>query len=383
MRFETKAIVLSRHEDPSTNTVVVPIYQGTTYRFDEILKSTGFEYGRSQNPTRTALEKTLAGLESAKHAVSFSSGMAATDAIVSGLVPGDHVLAACNLYGGTLRLFESFYVPRGVSFTYIKGDTAAEFAAAITPKTKFIWLETPTNPQLQIIDIRAVAAVARKAGVPVVVDNTFASPYFQRPLELGAEIVLHSTTKYISGHNDVIGGAVITNDDAFAEKMRFFQNTVGAVPSPFDCYLTMRGIKTLSLRMRQHEANALAVATFLSKHPFVSKVYYPGLPTDPQHALAKSQMHGFGGMVACDIRGGRDHVNRFAKALKIWHFAESLGGTESLVCHPETMSHAVLTDAQRADVGITPAMLRFSTGIEHPDDLVEDLKQALEAAASV
>jgi cystathionine beta-lyase/cystathionine gamma-synthase len=326
------------------------------------------------------LETTLAGLESAKHAVSFSSGMAATDAIVSGLVPGDHVLAACNLYGGTLRLFESFYVPRGVTFSYIKGESAAEFAAAIKPNTKFVWIETPTNPQLQIIDIAAVAEVARKAGVPVVVDNTFASPFFQRPLELGATIILHSTTKYISGHNDVIGGAVITDDDAFAEKMRFFQNTVGAVPSPFDCYLTMRGIKTLALRMRQHASNALAVASYLASHPFVSKVYYPGLPNDPHHALASRQMQGFGGMVSCDIRGGREEVNRFAKALKIWHFAESLGGTESLVCHPETMSHAVLSDEQRAEAGITPAMLRFSVGIEHPEDLIEDLRVALDAA---
>jgi cystathionine beta-lyase/cystathionine gamma-synthase len=382
LKFETKAIVLSRHNDPTTNTVITPIFQGTTYRFDEILKSTGFEYGRSQNPTRSALETCLAGLEGARHAISFGSGMAATDAIVSGLVPGDHVVAACNLYGGTLRLFESFYIPRGVSFTYVSGDSLEEFRAAIRPSTRFVWLETPTNPQLQIIDIAAVAAVAHAANVPVVVDNTFASPVAQQPLELGADIILHSTTKYIAGHHDVIGGAVITSDDAFAEKMRFYQNTVGAVPSPFDCYLTIRGIKTLALRMRQHQVNALALAQYLATDPHVTRVIYPGLGDHPQHGLAKRQMKGFGGMVTCYIKGGKTEVNKFAKALRIWNFAESLGGTESLVCHPETMSHAVLNDEQRAAAGIDSSMLRFSTGIEASEDLIEDVSAALRIAHS-
>ncbi|CAN5454959.1 cystathionine gamma-synthase [soil metagenome] len=380
MKFETKAIVLGHHTDPSTGTVIVPIYQGTTFAFDEIGKNTGFEYSRSGNPTRTALERCLAGLEDAAQAISFSSGMAATDAIVSGLKPGDHLVAACNLYGGTLRLFESIYVPRQVKFTYVSGDDMAELEAAITPNTKMIWVETPTNPQLQIIDIAAAAKVAKKAGVLLVVDNTFASPFVQRPLELGADIVLHSTTKYISGHNDVIGGAVLTNDAKFAEQMRFFQNTAGAVPGPFDCYLTLRGIKTLGLRMRAHQENALRVAQFLKTHPMVLEVLYPGLPEHPGHALAKKQMNGFGGMVSFNLAGDRDALNRFVKALRLFHFAESLGGAESLLCHPTTMSHAVLTEEERQKAGITERMIRMSIGIEHGDDLIDDLQQALDKA---
>lgn len=380
MKFETKAIRLAHTPDPKTNAVITPIYVGTTFQFDEVGKNTGYDYGRSINPTRVALERVLAGLESADHAISFGSGMAATDAILSILVPGDEVIAARNLYGGTLRLFESIYTPRQVKFVYVDGTDPAAFRAAVTGKTRMIWIETPTNPQLHLFDIRALAAIAREKGVPLIVDNTFASPYFQRPLELGADVVLHSTTKYIAGHHDVIGGVVITSNTWWHDKMRFFQNTAGAVPGPFDCYLTLRGLKTLALRMRQHEANAMAIAKHVACHPFVKETLYPGLPQHPQHELAKQQMHGFGGMVSFVIKGGAAHVNAFAKALQIFHFAESLGGTESLICHPTSMSHAVLTEEDRQKAGITESMIRVSTGIEHADDLIEDIDRALAAA---
>lgn len=383
MKFETKAIRLAHTPDSTTNAVITPIHLGTTFQFSEVNKNTGYDYGRSINPTRVALERVLAGLEGAEFGIAYASGMAATDALLSVLVPGDEIVAARNLYGGTLRLFESIYTPRQVKFIYVDGGEAADFRAAITSNTRIVWLETPTNPQLQIIDIRAISAVCREKGVPLIVDNTFASPFFQRPLELGADVVLHSTTKYIAGHHDVIGGAVLTSDAKWHEKMRFFQNTAGAVPGPFDCYLTIRGLKTLAIRMRQHESNALAIARFLKSHPFVKDTIYPGLPDHPQHELARRQMDGFGGMVTFIVQGGTEHVNAFATSLKVFHFAESLGGAESLICHPSTMSHAVLTDEERARAGITPAMIRISVGIEHPDDLIADLAQALSAAQRV
>lgn len=380
MKFQTKAIHLAFSHDPKTEAVISPIHISTAYRFTGLEKNTGYDYSRSNNPTRTTLERTLAGIESAEFGTAFASGMAATDAILSVLLPGDEVVAARNLYGGTPRLFESFYRPRGINFIYIDGGDPATYRAAITGKTKFVWIETPTNPQLQILDIAAIAEVSRKAGVPLVVDNTFASPFLQRPIELGADIVLHSTTKYIAGHHDVIGGAVVTNSSEFHEKMRFFQNTAGAVPSPFDCYQVQRGIKTLGLRMRQHNENALALAQFLRLQPGVESVIYPGLEDHPQHQLAARQMHGFGGMVTFNLRGGLEEVRRFCGALKIFHFAESLGGTESLICHPTTMSHAVLSEEERLAAGITPQMIRVSTGLEDAEDLVDDLSQALEAA---
>lgn len=383
MKFETRAIREAHSPDPTTRAVITPVYVGTTFQFTEVGVNTGFDYSRSANPTREAMERVLAAMEGGQHCVAYSSGMAATDAVLSILVPGDNIVAARNLYGGTLRLFESIYTPRKVDFKYVTGDCMKELEEAIDDQTRMVWVETPTNPQLQIIDIAAVAKICRAKKVPLVVDNTFASPYFQRPLELGADVVLHSTTKYIAGHHDVIGGAVITSDEWWHEKMRFFQNTAGAVPSPFDCYLITRGAKTLALRMRAHEENAMAVAKYLQKHPRVTKVLYPGLPDFPQHELAKKQMSGFGGMVTFSLDITEKQLNAMASRLKVFHFAESLGGAESLICHPTTMSHAVLTDEERAAAGINPGMLRLSLGIEHHEDLVEDLDQALAFAFKI
>lgn len=377
MKFETKVIQPGHKPAAVHDAVVVPIFQSSTYHFASVGVHNGYEYSRSGNPTRTALENVLATLEEATACVAYSSGMAATDAILSVLVPGDEVVAARNLYSGTLRLFESIYGPRQIKFVYVDGNDPESFRKVLTAKTRMIWLETPTNPQLQVFDIPALAAVAKAGKVPLVVDNTFASPYLQRPLTMGADVVIHSTTKYISGHNDVVGGAVLTNDAWWTEKMRFFQNTAGAVPGPMDCYLALRGIKTLPLRMRQHCANAQALAEFLHVHPKVSHVYYPGLPSHPDHALAKKQMSGFGGMVSFDIKGGKAAAQAFFEKMKVIHFAESLGGVESLACHPQTMSHAVLTEPERNAAGITENMIRMSIGIEHPDDLIEDVRQAL------
>jgi len=379
LKFETKAIRLSYSPDSQTNAVIPAIHLGTTFRFGGINENTGFDYSRSNNPTRSALERTLAGLEGADFGLAFASGMAATDAVLSILLPGEEVVAARNLYGGTPRLFESYYRPRGIKFNYIDGPDPEAYRKAITPQTRMVWIETPTNPQLQLLDIAALAQVSKAAGVPLIVDNTFASPYVQQPLALGADVVLHSTTKYLAGHHDVIGGGIVTSDAALHEKFKFFQNTAGAIPSPFDCYLTMRGIKTLALRMRQHCANSLAIAKFLQTHPLVENVLYPGLPEHPQHALAKRQMNGFGGMLSFDIKADLPGIDRFQKALRVFHFAESLGGAESLLCHPTTMSHAVLTEQERLAASITPRMIRVSVGIEHEDDLIEDLRGALAA----
>ena len=378
MRFETKAIRLGHEPDPKTRAVIPPIHLGVTYQFNEVGIEPEFDYSRANNPTRALLERTLAGLENTRFGVCFASGMAATDGILSPLLPGDEVVAARNIYGGTWRLFESVYRPRGVNIVYVDGDDPADWKKAITGKTRMLWLETPTNPQLQIFDISAFAAIAHEAGLPLVVDNTFASPYFQRPAEFGADIVLQSTTKFLSGHHDVMGGAVMTNSEEWYEKLRFYQNTAGGVPSSFDCYLIQRGLKTLALRMRQHNETAQAVAEFLSDHPAVEKTLYPGLPDSPGHELAKRQMSGFGGMVTAFLKGTERDVKNFTERLRIFHFAESLGGAESLMCHPTTMSHAVLTEEERRAAGITYQMIRASVGLEHPEDLMEDLRQALQ-----
>jgi cystathionine beta-lyase/cystathionine gamma-synthase len=377
MKFSTKAIRQGQEPDPTTGSIIVPIYQTVNFVFDGVGQPRGYEYSRSANPTRTALEKCLASLEEARFGLAFSSGMAAEDAVLSILRPGDHVVASENLYGGTFRLFEQVWGPRQVSFTYVDGAEPQAFARAITPHTKLVWVETPANPLLQLVDLRAVAEVSRAAGVPLVVDNTFASPYFQRPLTLGASVVVHSTTKYVSGHSDVIGGAVLTSDEKLHEAIKFYQNAVGAVSGPQDCWLSLRGLKTLAVRMRQHEQNAMAVAQFLSRHPQVREVIYPGLPSHPQHELARSQMDGFGAMVTFRLDGGRADVAKFVKKLRVFLFAESLGGVESLVCHPATMSHATMTPEERQRIGITEGTLRLSVGIEDVADLIEDLDQAL------
>ena len=377
MRLATKAIRVGQNPDPATGSIAVPVYQTVNFVFDDVAKPHGYEYSRSGNPTRTALEECLASLEEAKYGLAFSSGMAAADAVGSILRPGDHVVSAEHIYGGTFRLFEKVYAPRGIAFTYVDGTRAEAFADALTPATKLIWIETPANPLLQLVDVRAVSAIARRHGVPLVADNTFPSPFFQRPLTQGADIVLHSTTKYVSGHSDVIGGALLTNDPALHEQLKFYQNAAGAVPGPWDCWLSLRGLKTLAVRMRQHAANAQAIAEFLAGHAKVLEVLYPGLASHPQHALARAQMDGFGAIVTFRLDGGRERVRRFVSALKLFLFAESLGGVESLVCHPATMSHAVMTAQERERVGITEGTIRLSVGIEDVEDLLEDLGGAL------
>lgn len=378
MDFSTMAIHEGQAPDAATGATVVPVYQTSTFTQQGIGEHKGFEYSRLSNPTRTALEVSLAALEHARYGLAFASGMAAEHAVFSLLNPGDHIVTVANVYGGTVRLFERLFSRYGITFSYVEGSDVQEFEGAIGSNTKLIWLETPTNPLLTIVDIEAVAAIARARGVLLAVDNTFASPYFQRPLELGADIVVQSTTKYIAGHSDVIGGAVLLNDASIYEELRFFQNTIGAIPGPQDVWLTLRGVKTLAVRMRQHEANAFAVARFLQDHPRVSQVYFPGLPQHPNHEVARRQMSGFGGMVSFRLKeGNRDSVNAFVKKLKVFSLADSLGGVESLVCFPMVMTHDAVPEKQRLELGITGDLLRLSIGIEGIDDLLADLKQAL------
>ncbi|MDD3255632.1 MAG: cystathionine gamma-synthase [Parabacteroides sp.] len=378
MDFSTMAIHEGQAPDAATGATVVPVYQTSTFTQQGIGEHKGFEYSRLSNPTRTALEVSLAALEHARYGLAFASGMAAEHAVFSLLNPGDHIVTVANVYGGTVRLFERLFSRYGITFSYVEGSDAQEFEGAIGSNTKLIWLETPTNPLLTIVDIEAVAAIARARGVLLAVDNTFASPYFQRPLELGADIVVQSTTKYIAGHSDVIGGAVLLNDASIYEELRFFQNTIGAIPGPQDVWLTLRGVKTLAVRMRQHEANAFAVARFLQDHPRVSQVYFPGLPQHPNHEVARRQMSGFGGMVSFRLKeGNRESVNAFVKKLKVFSLADSLGGVESLVCFPMVMTHDAVPEKQRLELGITGDLLRLSIGIEGIDDLLADLKQAL------
>lgn len=378
MDFSTMAIHEGQAPDAATGATVVPVYQTSTFTQQGIGEHKGFEYSRLSNPTRTALEVSLAALEHARYGLAFASGMAAEHAVFSLLNPGDHIVTVVNVYGGTVRLFERLFSRYGITFSYVEGSDAQEFEGAIGSNTKLIWLETPTNPLLTIVDIEAVAAIARARGVLLAVDNTFASPYFQRPLELGADIVVQSTTKYIAGHSDVIGGAVLLNDASIYEELRFFQNTIGAIPGPQDVWLTLRGVKTLAVRMRQHEANAFAVARFLQDHPRVSQVYFPGLPQHPNHEVARRQMSGFGGMVSFRLKeGNRESVNAFVKKLKVFSLADSLGGVESLVCFPMVMTHDAVPEKQRLELGITGDLLRLSIGIEGIDDLLADLKQAL------
>ncbi len=378
MDFSTMAIHEGQAPDAATGATVVPVYQTSTFTQQGIGEHKGFEYSRLSNPTRTALEVSLAALEHARYGLAFASGLAAEHAVFSLLNPGDHIVTVANVYGGTVRLFERLFSRYGITFSYVEGSDAQEFEGAIGSNTKLIWLETPTNPLLTIVDIGAVAAIARARGVLLAVDNTFASPYFQRPLELGADIVVQSTTKYIAGHSDVIGGAVLLNDASIYEELRFFQNTIGAIPGPQDVWLTLRGVKTLAVRMRQHEANAFAVARFLQDHPRVSQVYFPGLPEHPNHEVARRQMSGFGGMVSFRLKeGNRESVNAFVKKLKVFSLADSLGGVESLVCFPMVMTHDAVPEKQRLELGITGDLLRLSIGIEGIDDLLADLKQAL------
>ena len=378
MKFATRAIHAGQEPDPSTGAVMTPIFQTSTYAQAGLGEHKGYEYSRSGNPTRTALETCLASLENGQYGLAFASGLAAENAVLSLLNAGDHVVSCDDLYGGTYRLFERVMKRYQVETSYVSASASMkEYEQAIRPDTRMLWLETPTNPLLNLIDIRALAEMAHRHKLVVVVDNTFASPYFQQPLQLGADIVLHSTTKYINGHSDVIGGALVMNDPELHESIKFFQNAAGGVPGPFDSWLTLRGIKTLAVRMRQHAENAMAVARFLSEHPRVEKVYYPGLPSHPDHELARRQMSGFGGMVSFQFKGSYADVTQMVRRFQVFALAESLGGVESLVCHPASMTHASIPRELREARGLTDTLLRLSVGIEDVEDLLADLEQVL------
>lgn len=380
--FQTRAIHEGQDADPATGATIVPIYQTSTYTQADVGVHRGFDYSRTANPTRLALERCLASLENARHGLCFSSGMGATDCALKLLSAGDHVVVSDDVYGGTYRLFEKVLKRYGLTFSWVDASAVANVEAAIGPATKMIWTETPTNPLLKLVDLAALADVARRHGLLLAVDNTFASPYLQNPLDLGADLVVHSTTKYIGGHSDVVGGFVGTNQAELFTDLKFHQNSIGAVPSPFDCFLTLRGVKTLALRMREHEKNARRVADALTGHPMVERVHYPGLPSHPQHELARRQMRGFGGMVSFTVKGDLEITRAVARSVKVFSLAESLGGVESLMCHPAVMTHASIPRAEREARGVTDSLLRLSCGIEDADDLTADILQALEQARS-
>ncbi len=377
MKFATKAIHAGQEPDDSTGAIMTPIFQTSTYVQAGLGENKGFEYSRTSNPTRTALEACIAAIENGKYGLAFASGMAAESAILSLLSSGDHIVSCDDLYGGTYRIFERVMRRYGVEASYVPGGNLVAYEQAIRPNTKMIWLETPTNPLLGLVDIQAIAEIAHRRNLLVVVDNTFASPYFQQPLKLGADIVVHSTTKYINGHSDVIGGALVLNNEEVYQAIKFYQNAAGSVPSPFDSWLTLRGIKTLAVRMRQHEENARTVAKFLAEHPRVERVYYPGLPSHPDHELAKRQMSGFGGMVSFQFKGTYADVAQLVRRFKVFALAESLGGVESLVCHPASMTHGSIPQEIREARGLTDTLLRLSVGIEDIEDIIGDLEQVL------
>jgi cystathionine gamma-lyase len=376
--ISTLAVHAGQQPDPTTGAVMTPIYQTSTYAQEALGKNKGFEYARTHNATRAALERNLAGLEGAKHGLSFASGLAATNALIQTLSAGDHVVCGQNTYGGTFRLFDKVWRRHGIEFTFVDATSTDAVASAFTPKTKLVFVETPTNPLMQLTDIAAVSERARKRGILTVVDNTFMSPYFQRPLELGADVAFHSVTKYLNGHSDLVGGALLLNDDGLHDQLRFLQNAAGGVPGPMDCFLALRGTKTLAVRMQRHDENARELASMLASHPRVSKVFYPGLPSHPQHALAKRQASGFGGMISIvpgdgSLEAGRAVFDRF----ELFTRAESLGGVESLVCHPASMTHASVPRERRLAMGFADGLLRLSVGIEDIADLRADLEQAL------
>ena len=377
MGFETKAIHVGQEADPTTGATITPIYQTSTFTHIALGEHRGYDYSRADNPTRAVLEAALASLENGKHGLCFGSGLAATATVLFMLKAGDEVVCGDDLYGGTVRLFDKVFTNFNIKFMYVDGTNAKNFESAITSKTKLIWLETPTNPLLRLTDIKEVSKIAKSKNIILAVDNTFASPYFQKPLDLGADIVVHSTTKYLGGHSDVVGGAVISNDDQIHKNLKFYQKSVGAVPGPFDSWLVLRGIKTLAVRMNKHEENAQKIAEFLSTHPKIKKVNYPGLKSHPQHELAKKQMTGFGGMISFEVNGGKDLVKKILESTKIFALAESLGGVESLIGHPDTMTHADVPPENKKKLGITESLIRISVGIEDTNDLINDLKQAL------
>ena len=377
MRFETRAIHEGQKPDTLTGAVINPVYQTSTYKQDAIGKNKGYEYSRTGNPTRQSLETAISSLEEGKYGIAFASGVAATTAIFSLFKQGDYIIAADDIYGGTYRLLEKVFKKWGISVTYASADNEDSFKSKIRKNTKLIWIETPTNPLLKILDIKKIVSMVQNRKIYIAVDNTFASPYFQKPLKYGSDMVVHSTTKYIAGHSDIIGGAIVTNNATLYEQLKFYQNTIGAVPGPWDCWLTLRGIKTLAIRMREHEKNALYLASYLSTHSKIGKIYYPGLDNYEKYGLAKKQMSGFGGMISFRLKGGYTLVERFISKLKLFILAESLGGVESLICHPASMTHQSIPREERIKRGINDNLLRLSVGIENKLDLKSDLKDAL------
>jgi cystathionine beta-lyase/cystathionine gamma-synthase len=376
MGFATDAIHVGQEPDPATGAIIVPIYQTSTFVQEELGKHKGYEYARTSNPTRAALERNLAALEGGRFAFAFASGMAAINALLTLLKAGDHVVAGHNLYGGTFRLFERVLKDFGLAFTYANTCRLDEVRSALRPGTRLIFIETPTNPVMEITDIAAVAGIAHERGIPLAVDNTFMSPYLQQPLKLGADVVVHSTTKYLNGHSDGVGGAVIVNHGTLAERLKFIQNAAGAVLGPMDSWLVLRGVKTLAVRMRQHNANGVAVANHLAAHPKVKGVHYPGLPSHPQHNLAQKQMKGSGGMLSFET-GSLSNAKIVLKSVRLCSLAESLGGVETLISHPATMTHASVPPEERTRLGITDGLVRMSVGIEDVEDIIADLDQAL------
>ncbi len=378
MRFETLAIHAGERPDVTFGAVSAPIYQTSTFVFEDVGKTRGYDYSRTANPTRKALEDTIAQLEGGKAGFAFATGMAAEATIIHLLKAGDHIISGDDVYGGTYRLFQDVMQDFGLEFTFLRLDDRERIEDAIKPNTRMLWLETPSNPLLNITDIEMVVDVAKKHNLMTVIDNTFATPYFLRPVEYGVDLVVHSTTKYLNGHCDVVGGAVVTTTDELTQKVQFLLNAMGTCASPFDCWLVLRGIETLPVRMKQHEENAIAVANYLKKHPRVKRVFYPGLESHPGHETARKQMKGFGGVVSFELDGGIEAVNSFLKRIKVFFLAESLGGVVSLTEHPATMTHASMPKDHREKVGITDELIRLSVGLENIDDLIDDLRQALE-----
>jgi cystathionine gamma-lyase len=377
MKFDTKVVRAGVQPEPTTGAIVPPIFQTATYVLPEVGVNKGFDYTRSSNPSRHQLELSLAGIEGAKHCATFASGMSTVDAVMKLLSAGDHVVSSDDVYGGVSRLFNSFLTRYGLEFTYVNSSNPDEVREAIRPNTKMLWVETPTNPLLKVTDMAVMAEIAKDAGILCGVDSTFATPALLRPLEYGVDIVMHSTTKYISGHNQLIGGAALTDDDELGEHFHYVQKSIGAIPSPFDCWLTLLGIKTLSLRMQRHSENAMRVAAFLEEHDKVARVSYPGLPSHPGHEVAKRQMSAFSGMISFELKGGIPAGKKLLNSLEMCGLAESLGAVETMITHPATMTHAEVPREDRLARGLTDGLVRLSVGIEDCDDIIDDLTQAL------
>lgn len=375
--FGTLAIHAGQSPDPATGAVMTPIYQTSTYAQESPGKHSGYEYSRSDNPTRTAYQECVAALENGKHGLAFASGLAAIDCVLHTLKSGDHVVACDDVYGGTFRILNKVYKQLGLEFTMVDMSDLKKTEAAFRPNTKLVWMESPTNPMLKVLDIPTIAALAKRKGAISVVDNTFMSSYFQKPLDLGVDVVMHSVTKYMNGHSDVVGGVLVTSDTALYQELKFFQNSVGGVPAPMDCFLVMRGLKTLHVRMERHAQNAMEIARYLEKHPKIERVIYPGLESHPQHALARQQMTGFGGMITFFLKGGLTEARAFLERVKVFTLAESLGGVESLIEHPAIMTHASIPTESRKELGIHDNLVRISVGIEDVADLKADLATAL------